>query len=68
MNGLKNIANELGKTFLNIAVAIFIFVFLQPFVKGELNISLIIYTLIGFIIFVVLGSLLLYFGGNKDDT
>ncbi len=37
MEGLKNIANELGKTFFNIAVAILVFVLLQPFVKGELT-------------------------------
>jgi len=67
MSGLKNVAKELGKTFLNISVAIVVFVFLQPFVKGELTLNLIAITIAGFLINVIIGSVLLYFGGKDDE-
>ena len=68
MGGLKNIANELGKTFFNIAVAILVFVLLQPFVKGELTKFLVGTAFIGISFSLLIGSILLYFGGSKDDS
>ncbi|EDP74151.1 hypothetical protein [Hydrogenivirga sp. 128-5-R1-1] len=64
---MKNVANELGKTFFNIAVAIVVFMLLQPFVKGELSFKLIVITVMGFTISLFIGAVLLYFAGGKKD-
>ncbi|EDP73742.1 hypothetical protein [Hydrogenivirga sp. 128-5-R1-1] len=67
MNRFKNVANELGKTFLNISVAVLVFLLLQPFVKGELTFKLVIMAVGGFLINVIAGSVLIYLGGDDNE-
>ena len=67
MEGFKNIANELGKGFINLAVAFVIFAFLQPLVKEKLTAKLLYIAVFGFILFVTIGSILLYLGGKNNE-
>ncbi|WP_197017095.1 hypothetical protein [Persephonella sp. IF05-L8] len=55
MEGFKNIANELGKGFINLAIAFVIFAFLQPLVKEKLTAKLLYIAVFGFILFAVFG-------------
>ena len=64
---LKKVAFELGKGFINLAIAFVIFAFLQPFVKGELTDKLLFTALSGAFGFLIFGSILIYIGGDDCD-
>ncbi len=64
----KEASKEVGKGFINIGVAFIIFALIQPFVKGEINTKLFLIAVFGFFISILIGALLVAFGGEKDDT
>ena len=55
---------ELGKGFINLSLAFFIFSVIQPVVKEEVSIKSFCFGLIGFITSGVIGIILLESGGN----
>lgn len=61
--GLK----ELGKHLLNIGVAIIVFAIIQPLVNGKFQIGTAILFIIAYFTVVVIGTILIIEGGNKDE-
>ena len=54
--------SEVGKQFLNIAVAGLVFAFIQPFVHEELKFNMTLFSAIWYITFTVVGFLLIALG------
>jgi len=63
---IKKAVEETGKHFLNVAVALIIFAILQPIIKGEFNLKTGIIFVTAYIVILLIGNLLIAFGG-KDD-
>jgi len=59
---------EFGKHLLNIAVAIIVFAIIQPLIKGNLHPEIVIYSIIVYIIVVIVGMFFIRKGGKKDDN
>ena len=63
----KEASKEVGKGFINIGVAFIIFALIQPFVKGEFSIKLFFTAILGFFVSILIGSLFIAFGGERND-
>ena len=61
--GLK----EVGKGLINFGVAILVFLILQPFINRKLDISFIVFAIVGYIISTGLGFLFVSLGGKGNE-
>ena len=59
--------NELGKGFINIGVAFVIFAIIQPFVKENITLKVVIASIIFSIIFFSVGVILSSINGDEND-
>ena len=57
---------EFGKHLLNIGVAIIVFSIIQPLTKGEFNPYVVIFSILAYIIVVMVGMFFIRKGGKKD--
>ncbi len=57
---------EFGKHLLNIGVAIIVFSIIQPLTKNSVNPYIVIYSIIAYIIVVVIGLFFIRKGGRKE--
>ncbi|EDP73463.1 hypothetical protein [Hydrogenivirga sp. 128-5-R1-1] len=60
-------AKEVGKGFINIGVAFIVFALIQPIINNNLSLKTTLIALVGFSLSVLVGSLLIAFGGKSDD-
>lgn len=67
MKKLSEGLKELGKHLLNIGVAIIVFAIIQPLVNGKFQIGTAILFIIAYFTVVVIGTILIIEGGNKDE-
>ncbi|EDP73638.1 hypothetical protein [Hydrogenivirga sp. 128-5-R1-1] len=62
-SGLK----EVGKGLINFGVAVLIFLVLQPFVSGKLDLVYIITAVFSYTFFTLMGLFLVSLGGDEDE-
>jgi hypothetical protein len=67
MNWFKGL-NELGKSFMNLAVALIVFAIIQPFVKGEFSISITVVSVVISAILFFIGVSLSSLGGRDHES
>ena len=60
-------AKEVGKGFINIGVAFIVFALIQSIINNNLSLKTTLIALVGFSLSVLVGSLLIAFGGKSDD-
>lgn len=65
--GLKKAFEEIGKHFLNIAVAIVVFAILQPIIKKTFDIGTAILFIIAYFVVMVVGTIFIIIGGSEDE-
>ena len=62
----KKAFTEIGKQFLNVAVAGLVFAFVQPFVHEELGLKTTLFSVCWYVAFTLSGALLISLGEEKD--
>ncbi|WP_457634568.1 hypothetical protein [Persephonella sp.] len=65
--GLKNALNEIGKHFLNVAVAVIVFSIIQPLINGKFQIGTAILFIIAYFILVIIATVFIIVGGKEDE-
>ena len=67
MRPTKDAIKELGKLFYNIALLVIGAVIIHPAVGGKLTFGLLFWGLLGFVLFVVLGLILISLGDKLEN-